>query len=143
MLYYICPLHTYFFLMVYGTMGIGRHLNYSKYGLRVKMAVLALIIYLLWDVDTGLFRMLHFWCLGTTPQLGATNGNLWEWYFRSSLDHWSTFLGMVFAANYPITSLFFRKLEAEALSKKNKVQCWLGKGAVGAEHRHLMPIGVV
>mmetsp|Transcript_16399 Transcript_16399/g.24577 ORF Transcript_16399/g.24577 Transcript_16399/m.24577 type:complete len:982 (-) Transcript_16399:121-3066(-) len=129
-LYYICPLHTYFFLMVYCTMSIGRHLNYSKYGLRVKMAVLALIIYLLWDVDSGLFRMVHFAFLGTTPTLGATNGSLWEWYFRSSLDHWSTFLGMVFAANFPITSLFYRKLEAAATSK-SKLQCWLGKGAVG------------
>ena len=38
---------------------------------------------------------------------------MWEWYFRTTLDHWSTFLGMVFAANYPITSLFIRKLEAQ------------------------------
>ena len=38
---------------------------------------------------------------------------MWEWYFRTTLDHWSTFLGMIFAANYPITSLFIRKLEAQ------------------------------
>ena len=124
-LYYICPLHTYFFLMVYVTMRVGKHLNYSKYGLRLKLGVLALIIYLLWDVDSGLFRLIHFPFLGTQPQLGATYGALWEWYFRSSLDHWSTFLGMIFAANYPITSLFFRKLEALPPMK-----CWLGKGII-------------
>ena len=47
-LYYICPLHTYFFFMVYFTMRTGKHLNYSKYGLRAKLAVVALIIYVVW-----------------------------------------------------------------------------------------------
>ena len=47
-LYYICPLHTYFFLMVYVTMRIGKHMNYTKYGLRMKLAILAIIIYFLW-----------------------------------------------------------------------------------------------
>ncbi len=126
-LYYICPLHTYFFLMVYLTMSCVRHLNYSKYGLRLKLGVLALVIFAVWDVDLGLFRLMHFPILGTKPQLGANNGALWEWYFRSSLDHWSTFLGMVFAANYPITSLFYRKLEA--LPSR---QCWLCKGLIAA-----------
>jgi hypothetical protein len=125
-LYYICPLHTYFFLMVYFTMRIGKHLNYTKYGLRLKMGALAIGIFLIWDVDSGLFRMFHFPFFGTEPTLGATNGGLWEWYFRTSLDHWSTFFGMLFAANYPITSLFFRKLEAMSPFKR-----WLGKGSIG------------
>lgn len=50
---------------------------------------------------------------------------MWEWYFRSTLDHWSTYLGMVFALNYPITSLFFRKLEA-----MSPVKHFVGKAAV-------------
>jgi len=37
---------------------------------------------------------------------------MWEWYFRTTLDHWSTFLGMIFAANYPITALWLKKVEA-------------------------------
>lgn len=114
-LYYICLLHTYFFLMVYVLMRISKHANYTKWGIRVKLGVLAVIIFLVWDVDCGLFRLLHSPFLGETPMLGATSGSMWEWYFRSSLDHWSTFLGMVFALNYPITSLFFRKLEAQPL----------------------------
>ena len=112
-LYYICLLHTYFFLMVYLTMRIAKHVNYSKWGIRVKLFILALIIFFVWDVDTGLFRLMHMPFLGEHPMLGATAGPMWEWYFRSSLDHWSTFLGMVFALNFPITSLFFRKLEAQ------------------------------
>ena len=58
--------------------------------------------------------------------MGATNGSMWEWYFRSSLDHWSTFLGMIFALNFPISSLFYRKLEAQPF-----VVHFLGKGLVG------------
>jgi hypothetical protein len=125
-LYYICLLHTYYFLMVYATMRISQHMNYTKWGLRTKLGILAAIIVLLWDLNTGLFRLVHFPFFGQTPMVGADSGSMWEWYFRSSLDHWSTFLGMIFALNYPITSLFFRKLEAQPLM-------WevLAKGAVG------------
>lgn len=126
-LYYICPLHTYYFLMVYVTMRVGKRLNYSKFGLRIKLAIVALLIYLIWDVDLGLFKVIHYPFLGSKPTLGATNGTQWEWYFRTSLDHWSTFLGMIFAANYPIVSLFYRKLEAMSWLK-----CWLGKSCMGA-----------
>lgn len=126
-LYYICPLHTYYFFLVYATMRIGSHLNYTRFGLRLKMFVVACIIFLIWDIDSGLFRLFHFPFAGQMPKLGATSGTLWEWYFRTFLDHWSTFLGMVFASNYPIVSLFYRKLEAQQWSLH-----WAAKGVVGA-----------
>lgn len=126
-LYYICPLHTYFFFMVYLTMRIRKDLNYSKYGVRFKLVAVAFVIYVVWDVDSGIFKLLHGLFLGERPVVGAPGGSMWEWYFRTTLDHWSTFLGMVFALNYPIISLFFRKLEAQSF----RAEC-LGKGAVGA-----------
>ena len=114
-LYYICLLHTYFFLMVFVVMRVRNDMNYTKWGVRIKLACLALTIYVIWDIDSPIFRLLHLPFLGEKPMLGATGGAMWEWYFRSSLDHWSTFLGMIFALNFPITSLFFRKLEAQPL----------------------------
>jgi len=36
-LYYICPLHTFFFFMVYAAMRVKSSVNYSKYGLRMKV----------------------------------------------------------------------------------------------------------
>lgn len=126
-LYYICLLHTYFFFMVYATMRIGHEKNHTKWWVRIKMGVLALIIFLVWDCDLGLFKLIHFPFFGTTPMMGATAGSMWEWYFRSSLDHWSTFLGMVFALNFPISSLFYRKLEAQPF-----IVHVVGKGLVGA-----------
>lgn len=126
-LYYICLLHTYFFFMVYVVMRIGSKHNYTKWWIRIKLAVLGIVIYLVWDCHFGLFKILHYPFLGETPMMGATAGAMWEWYFRSSLDHWSTYLGMIFALNFPITSLFFRKLEAMPL--KTEI---LAKGATGA-----------
>jgi N-acetylneuraminate 9-O-acetyltransferase len=114
-LYYICLLHTYYFLVVYVIMRIGSHKNHTKWWIRIKLAVLALIIFVVWDMDSGLFRVIHYPFLGDNPKMGATHGTMWEWYFRSSLDHWSTFFGMLFALNFPVTSLFFRKLEAQPL----------------------------
>ena len=125
-LYYICLLHTYFFFMVYVTMRIGCEKNHTKWWVRIKLAVLALIIFITWDVDSGVFKIVHYPFFGTESKMGAGSGSMWEWYFRSSLDHWSTFLGMVFALNFPITSLFYRKLEAQPL-----VWHVLAKGIVG------------
>ena len=47
-LYYICPLHTFFFIMVYVTMRIGKQWNYSKYGLRIKLSLVAFVIFFVW-----------------------------------------------------------------------------------------------
>lgn len=52
---------------------------------------------------------------------------MWEWYFRTSLDHWSTFLGMIFALNYPATSQWVKKVESLPAARQ-----WLIKGSVAA-----------
>jgi hypothetical protein len=107
-LYYICPMHTFYFLMVYATMYLMSSLNSSKWGIRIKIMALAVIIYIVWDVNHGLFDMLFFW-LGTDKVVGAGNGSLWEYYFRTSLDHYSSLLGMVFALNFPLAEQYFHK----------------------------------
>jgi N-acetylneuraminate 9-O-acetyltransferase len=94
-LYYICPLHTFYFLVVYATMRLLPATNYTT-AVRFKLLAVAAVIYLIWDLDLGLFEKVFFF-LGDSPKIGASSGTMWEWYFRSSLDHWSTFLGMVSA----------------------------------------------
>lgn len=111
--------------MVYAVMSIGKEKNYTKWWIRIKLGVLAILIFLFWDVDTGVFERVHQFFLAYDPIAGATMGSMWEWYFRSYLDHWSTFLGMVFALNFPIVSLWYRKLEARSVRRQ-----WLGKLAV-------------
>lgn len=107
-LYYICPMHTFYFLMVFVTMYIFSSWNHSKWGIRLKLALLGFIIFIIWDVNHGLFDFLFGW-LGTTSIIGATNGSVWEYYFRTSLDHWSTFLGMIFALNFPLVEQYFQR----------------------------------
>jgi hypothetical protein len=107
-LYYICPMHTFYFLMVYVTMYCFSYMNQTKWAIRWKLLVLAIIIYIVWDVNNGLFDILFAW-LGTDKMIGAGSGSVWEWYFRTSLDHWSTLLGMIFALNFPLAEQYFIK----------------------------------
>jgi hypothetical protein len=113
--------------MVYAVMFIGKDRNYTKWWMRIKLGVLALVICLVWDIDTGIFDMMHRLFLFNEPVAGAPMGSRWEWYFRSYLDHWSTLLGMIFALNFPIISLFYRKLEARSMQSQ-----WTSKMAVAA-----------
>ncbi len=59
--------------------------------------------------------------------IGAGAGTMWEWYFRTSLDHWSTFLGMIFALNYPATAQWVKKIESLPFARQ-----WAIKGSVAA-----------
>ena len=126
-LYYICPLHTYYFFMVFAVMYIGKERNHTKWWLRTKLGVMAIIIYIVWDCESylGMFNLIHQFFLSDESVVGARMGTMWEWYFRSSLDHWSALLGMVFAINYPITILWFRKIETRSRRRQ-----WMGKIAV-------------
>ena len=129
-LYYICPLHTFYFLMVYAVMYIGKERNNKAWWIRCKLGLLGLIIFVVWDNSNnnnfGVFQgMQHFLILSDEPIAGAPYGTMWEWYFRSFLDHWSALLGMVFALNLPVMSLFFRKLEARSFGRQ-----WIGKFSV-------------
>ena len=114
LLYYICALHSYFFLLVYLTMRIGHSFQWSNNAkaVRIKLIVLGVFIYVVWDLDNGfLFTTFHGMFLNNQPTIGASSGPLWEWYFRSTLDHWATLWGMVFALHYPVTCLWIQKME--------------------------------
>lgn len=126
-LYYICPLHTFYFFMVYISMRISPTSNHGKWDVRVKLAGLALFIFLVWDCFNGkLFTLFFSPFLSTTPVIGAKSGTLWEWYFRSGLDHWSTVLGMIFALNFPMLTRWVQKVEE--LPKKQE---FMVKGLTG------------
>lgn len=109
-LYYICPLHTFYFFFVYVIMVICKKYNYTEHGMKVKLAVAASVIFIVWDLDMNVFDKI-FWFLGDTSIEGAPQGKMWEWYFRTSLDHWSTLFGVIFALNYPATALWVQKIE--------------------------------
>jgi N-acetylneuraminate 9-O-acetyltransferase len=114
-LYYICPMHTFYFLMVYVTMYVGSHLNHSKWEIRGKIFLVGILIYVVWDINHGIFDFLFGW-MGTESMIGATSGSVWEYYFRTSLDHWSSYLGMIFAINYPLVEQYYQRASTLSLT---------------------------
>ena len=77
-LYYICPMHTFYFLMVYATMYVYSSTNHSKWGIRLKLMIVGILIYLIWDINEGLFDIIFAW-LGTDKVIGANYGSVWEY----------------------------------------------------------------
>lgn len=114
----VCFSQTYWFLVVYTTMKIAQHYQHSQFfcmssgwGGRLQVAILACVLFLVWDTDTGIFYMFHRPFLKNTPSLGAPLGALSEWYLSSSVDHWLVLWGMIFALNLPAVKSLVRKLE--------------------------------
>ena len=107
-----CAMHTYFFSYVYGTMKWRSTQNYTKFGLRMKMIVTTLTLYVVWDCDLGLWPI-HAILFGRSEQpiSGAPYGQLWEFYFQGHLHHWAALVGMLYALNHGVTSLTMRRLE--------------------------------
>eukprot|EP00543_Licmophora_paradoxa_P007785 CAMPEP_0202442392 /NCGR_PEP_ID=MMETSP1360-20130828/1840_1 /ASSEMBLY_ACC=CAM_ASM_000848 /TAXON_ID=515479 /ORGANISM="Licmophora paradoxa, Strain CCMP2313" /LENGTH=788 /DNA_ID=CAMNT_0049057745 /DNA_START=274 /DNA_END=2640 /DNA_ORIENTATION=- len=114
------------FLLTFGIMKTQRMLNYTKFGLRIKLLALAGIFFVVWDFNAGLFDLLFtvFFPQGP-PSIGLANGPLYEWYYHTHLHHWAVFVGIVYAINYPITSLLMDKTELLA-----DTQATLAKGTV-------------
>ena len=43
--------------------------------------------------------------------IGAPRGSVYEYYFRTSLDHYSSLFGMIFALNFPLAEQYFYKVK--------------------------------
>lgn len=126
-LYYICPLHTFYFFVVFITMRIFPQKNHGKWDIRFKIMTLALAIFFIWEAFDGqVFGWIFSLFLSQEPCIGAKSGALWEWYFRTSLDNWSTILGMIFALNFPLAMKWLTKIEEQPMRQQV-----LSKGLVG------------
>jgi hypothetical protein len=110
MLYYICPMHTYWFISVYAFMGIYPSWNDHRGKMIIKFAIYAVINSIIFDISGVAEKFFYpLW-----PLLGFDDGKhpiMHEWAFRLGLDHWVCFIGMLCAYNYPYFEAFVQRIE--------------------------------
>ena len=120
--YYICGMHTYWFLSVYATMAVYSSHNDHRGVMAVKFGLYALfnaIVFELPSVGRVIFGPLTFVLGLQRPDLAKNStvvyedGALHEWLFRIGLDHWACFVGMLCAYNYPHWESFIRRIESD------------------------------
>lgn len=101
MVYYICPLHTFYFVLTFLVCFVYKHGNASDSVLRYKILFTFLAIAIMWDAAAGSI-FTSFWGLFLSSEEGAggtRGGTLWEWYFRTSLDKYACAFGMLAGLN--------------------------------------------
>ena len=117
MQYYVCALHTSFFLFVYVFMGVWYTRNKDTVVLTAKFVVAFVLLFLIWDYpQSGLFNLLfsHF-------SLFYWKDSLHEWLFRSTLDHYVTIIGMLVACNIHHLTALYTYIDQQGKSRQRAI----------------------
>lgn len=127
-LYYICPMHTLFTLLVYFSLIIGKEYNNSTPTVLIKLAALTALVYIVWEVPgvfQGIFRPFTFLFAYTDPKKPSMEP-LHEWFFRSGLDRYVWIYGMACAFFHPRYEMALKWLEDRPVGIRLPVQIAVG-----------------
>ncbi|XP_073438160.1 N-acetylneuraminate (7)9-O-acetyltransferase [Dendrobates tinctorius] len=103
--YYFVPLVTFWFMVIYGSMALWPQITQKKananniwyFGLVLKLGFLLLCIYVLSRAQDSFEKIFSLWPISKLFEL---HGEVYEWWFRWSLDRYAVFHGMLFAFIY-------------------------------------------
>nr|XP_009393168.1 PREDICTED: protein REDUCED WALL ACETYLATION 4-like [Musa acuminata subsp. malaccensis] len=115
MLYYICPMHTFFTLMVYCSLGIFNKHNNKGSVIAVKIAACFVVIAVIWEVPHVydiVWSPFAFLLAYNDPDATKKFRPMHEWHFRAGLDRYIWILGMIYAYYHPTVERWMEKLEA-------------------------------
>ncbi|KAJ7525591.1 hypothetical protein O6H91_17G057800 [Diphasiastrum complanatum] len=115
MLYYICPMHTLFTVMVYCALGVFHKYNELPVVMAIKFAICFFTVIIIWEVP-GMFELV--WS-PLTSIMGYVDPNpnkekkppLFEWQFRSGLDRYVWIIGMIYAYFHPMVEKWLERLD--------------------------------
>lgn len=114
--YYICAMHTYWFLSVWAVMVVLNRYNDNQKFVLLKFAIYFAINAIIFDVPGVSWKVF-------TPFLWAlhdADGTLRYWIYRAMLDHWSTIVGMFIALNFERFENLFNYLDEDNPQTKIK-----------------------